>query len=305
MIWNGVMPAITTCFDSNYAVDHKFMADHCRWLLDNGCTGLVPLGSLGEGATLTFDEKLDIIKTCVKAAQGKAPVMGAISSLKTSEAVDLAQGAADAGCDALMVLPPYVYQGNWREMKAHVGAVIKATPLACMLYNNPVAYGTDFLPEQIQELAQEYGNLEAVKESSTDARRVSAILALLGDRLEIFVGVDDMIVEGVAVGATGWIAGLANALPLESVELFNCARSGNREKMFKLYHWFLPLLRMDTTANFVQLIKLVQAEVEMGNPRVRAPRLELAGKELEQVQKLIKDSLRTRPKLSTPVPVGR
>jgi len=301
MIWNGVMPAITTCFDRNYAVDHRFMTEHCRWLLDNGCTGLVPLGSLGEGATLSFEEKLEILKTCVQAAQGKASVMGAISSLKTSEAVDLAKGAVDAGCDALMVLPPYVYQGDWREMKAHVAAVLKATPLSCMLYNNPVAYGTDFLPEQIHELAQEHENLEAVKESSTDARRVSAILALLGNRLEIFVGVDDMIVEGVAGGATGWIAGLANALPLESVELFNCARSGNREKMFKLYHWFLPLLRMDTTPNFVQLIKLVQAEVGMGNARVRAPRLELAGQELEQVQRTIKESLRTRPHLSTPV----
>ena len=307
MIWNGVMPAITTCFDSNYAVDHKFVAEHCRWLLDNGCSGLVPLGSLGEGATLSFEEKIQILNTCVRAAQGKAPVVGTISSLKTSEAADLAKAAADAGCDALMVLPPYVYQGDWREMKAHVAAVLKATPLSCMLYNNPVAYVTDFLPEQIQELAQEYENLEAVKESSTDARRVSAIRALVGDRLEIFVGVDDMIVEGIAVGATGWIAGLANALPRESVELFNCAMSGDREKTFKLYHWFLPLLRMDTPPNFVQLIKLVQAELGMGNPRVRGPRLELADKELAQVQKTIRDSLRTRPNLSNmpAIPVAR
>jgi len=307
MIWNGVMPAITTCFDSNYAVDHKFVAEHCRWLLENGCVGLVPLGSLGEGATLSFEEKIQILNTCVKAAQGKAPVVGTISSLKTSEAADLAKAAADAGCDALMVLPPYVYQGNWREMKAHVAAVIKATPLSCMLYNNPVAYGTDFLPEQILELAQEYGNLEAVKESSTDARRVSAIRALVGNRLEIFVGVDDMIVEGIAVGATGWIAGLANAFPRESVELFSCALSGDREKTFKLYQWFLPLLRMDTTPNFVQLIKLVQAEVGMGNARVRAPRLELTGKELEQIQKTIKGSLRSRPRLDSipAMPVSR
>jgi 1-pyrroline-4-hydroxy-2-carboxylate deaminase len=307
MIWSGVIPAITTCFDSNYAVDHQFMAKHCRWLLDNGCTGVVPLGSLGEGATLTFEEKLQVLETCVKAVQGKVPVVAAISSLKTSEAVDLAKASADAGCDALMVLPPYVYLGDWREMKAHVTAVFKATPLSCMLYNNPVAYVTDFLPPQIQELAQEYGNFEAVKESSSDARRVSAIRALVGDRLEVFVGVDDMIVEGVAVGASGWIAGLANALPRESVELFNYARTGDREKTFKLYQWFLPLLRMDTPPNFVQLVKLVQAEVEMGNPRVRAPRLELAGEELEQVQKTIKDSLRKRPRLDTfaAVPVAR
>ena len=299
MIWNGVMPAITTCFDSDYTVDHKFMAGHCSWLLDNGCTGLVPLGSLGEGATLTFEEKLQVLATCVKAAQGKAPVVAAISSLKTSEAVDLAKAAADVGCDALMVLPPYVYVGDWREMKAHVTAVFKATPLSCMLYNNPVAYVTDFLPTQIQELAQEYENFEAVKESSSDARRVSAIRALVGDRLEVFVGVDDMIVEGIAVGATGWIAGLANALPCESVELFNCASNGDREKTFKLYQWFLPLLRMDTPPNFVQLIKLVQAEVGMGNPRVRPPRLELIGRDLDQVKKTIKDSLSTRPRLDT------
>jgi dihydrodipicolinate synthase/N-acetylneuraminate lyase len=299
MIWNGVMPAITTCFDSNYAVDHRFMAQHCRWLLDSGCTGLVPLGSLGEGATLGFDEKLEILSTCVKAAQGKAPVVAAISSLKTSEAVDLAKAAADVGCDALMVLPPYVYLGDWREMKAHVSAVIRATPLSCMLYNNPVAYGTDFIPSQIQELAEDHPNLEAVKESSSDARRVSAIRALVGDRLAIFVGVDDMIVEGVAVGAVGWIAGLANALPLESVELFNCALNGNREKTFKLYQWFLPLLRMDVPPNFVQLIKLVQDEVGMGNARVRPPRLQLVGQELEQVRKTIKDLLANRPRLDS------
>ena len=130
--------------------------------------------------------------------------------------------AADSGCDGLMVLPPYVYKGSWREMKAHVAAVFAATPLSCMLYNNPIAYGTDFLPEQIQELAAEHENLEAVKESSADVRRVSAIRALLDRRIAISVGVDDAIIEAIGVGANGWVAGLANALPRESVELFNC-----------------------------------------------------------------------------------
>jgi len=209
----------------------------------------------------------------------------------------LAKMAADAGCDGLMVLPPYVYQGNWREMKAHVTAVISATSLPCMLYNNPIAYGTDFLPEQIQELAAENKNLEAVKESSADVRRVSAIRALLDHRLAICVGVDDAVLEAVRVGATGWIAGLANALPRESVELFNRGIKG--EKVFELYRWFLPLLRMDTVPNFVQLIKLVQAEVGIGNARVRPPRLELTGDELEQNQKIIRDALQRRPQ-----PVG-
>lgn len=297
MNWNGVMPAITTCFDQSLQVDHAFMAEHCRWLLDSGCTGIVCLGSLGEGATLSFDEKVKILHTCVKAVKGRAPVVASISALSTHGAVSLAKAAADAGCDALMVLPPYVYQGDWREMKTHVAAVFKATPLGCMLYNNPVAYGTDFLPEQIQELAAEYENFESVKESSTDARRVAAIRALLGDRLEIFVGVDDAILEGIGVGATGWIAGLANALPRESVELFNHAVNCEHEKSFEIYRWFLPLLRMDTVPEFVQLIKLVQAEVGMGNARVRAPRLELTGEKLAAVQRTIREALETRPQL--------
>jgi dihydrodipicolinate synthase/N-acetylneuraminate lyase len=298
MNWNGVMPAITTCFDAKLEVDHNFMAKHCNWLLDNGCTGIVTLGSLGEGATLSNEEKGEILRNSVKAVRGRAPVLASISALSTGEAVSLAKDAAEMGCDALMVLPPYVYQGDWREMKTHVAAVFRATPLACMLYNNPVAYGTDFLPEQIQELAEEHPNFESVKESSTDARRVSAIRALLGDRLEIFVGVDDAILEGIGVGASGWIAGLANALPRESVDLFNYARNSEQEKAFDLYRWFLPLLRMDTVPEFVQLIKLVQAEVGMGNARVRAPRLELTGAKLEQTRAIIRTALNTRPRVT-------
>ena len=168
-----------------------------------------------------------------------------------------------------------------------------------MLYNNPVAYGTDFLPEHIRELAMEHENLGAIKESSTDVRRVSAIRALVDRRLEIFVGVDDAVLEAIGVGATGWIAGLANALPRESVDLWNHGINGDREKAFNLYRWFLPLLRMDTVPHFVQLIKLVQAEVAMGNARVRPPRLELFGPELEQTRRTIQDALRARPQ-----PVG-
>jgi len=295
MNWKGVMPAITTEFKEDLAVDHAFMAAHCSWLLEGGCTGIVALGSLGEGATLSFDEKLAVLGTCVKAVGGRAPVVASVSALSTSEAVAIAKAAADIGCDGLMVLPPYVYQGSWREMKTHVAAVFKASTLPCMLYNNPVAYGTDFIPEQIQELATEHENFEAVKESSTDARRVSAIRALLDDRLELSVGVDDAVVEAIGVGATGWVAGLANALPRESVDLFNLGISGDADKAFELYRWFLPLLRMDTVPNFVQLIKLVQAEVGHGHARVRPPRLELVGDELKQTRKIIQEALRTRP----------
>jgi 1-pyrroline-4-hydroxy-2-carboxylate deaminase len=183
-------------------------------------------------------------------------------------------------------------------MKAHIASILRSTSLPGMLYNNPVAYGTDFLPEQIQELAAEHENLQAVKESTTDVRRVTAIRALIGNRLRIFVGVDDAIVEGIAAGAVGWVAGLVNALPLESVALFDAAVAGRDHEAFALYRWFLPLLRMDTAPKFIQLIKLVQQEFGMGSARVRMPRMELTGAELDEARKTIQQALKTRPALS-------
>jgi len=304
MNWSGVMPAITTGFDSDLNVNHKFVSEHCSWLVDNGCTGIVTPGSLGEGATLTYQEKLELWSTVIEAVGARVPIVAAIAALSTREAVDLAQQAAKRGCRGLMVLPPYVYRSDWREMKQHVEAVFRATELSCMLYNNPIAYGTDFLPEQIEELAAEHENLHAVKESSTDVRRVTAIRALLGSRLSILVGVDDAIVESIEMGASGWVAGLVNALPKESVDLFNFALNGNRERAFELYNWFLPLLRMDTVPKFVQLIKLVQQEVGMGSARVRPPRMELAGDELEQALRTIRATLANRPDFQTTAQVA-
>lgn len=295
MKWTGVVPAITTCFASGSPIDHGFMTAHCQWLIENGCTGVVALGSLGEGATLESDEKVAILSNCAKAVKGRAAMVAAISSLTTTESVRLAKAAADAGCDGLMVLPPYVYRGDWREMKAHVTAVFQATRLSCMLYNNPIAYGTDFLPEQIKELAGENGNLHAVKESSADVRRISAIRALIGERLALLVGVDDAILEGIGAGAVGWVAGLANALPRESVDLFNYGVEGKVSQAFELYRWFLPLLRLDTVPKFVQLIKLVQEELGVGNADVRGPKLRLTGTELEATRKLIHESIKARP----------
>jgi 1-pyrroline-4-hydroxy-2-carboxylate deaminase len=294
----GVMPATTTAFDQDLNIDHAFVAKHAKWLIDNGCTGIVTPGSLGESATLSFEEKVGLWKTVIDAAGDRVPVVAAIASLSTAEAVRLAERAADVGCSGLMVLPPYVYRSDWREMKAHIEAVFRATRLSCMLYNNPVSYGTDFLPEQIAELTREHENFEAVKESSTDVRRVTWIRELVSDRLAIFVGVDDAIVEGIAMGAVGWIAGLVNALPRESVDLFNYAMNGERAKAMALYGWFLPLLRMDTVPKFVQLIKLVQQEVGMGNARVRPPRLELEGVELEETLRTIRQALANRENIS-------
>jgi dihydrodipicolinate synthase/N-acetylneuraminate lyase len=297
MNWRGVIPAMTTAFKPDYSVDHDLIAKHASWLIDNGCAGVVALGSLGESATLRFEEKVEILKTLVAALDGKVPVVAGIASLSTMEAVDLARAAADAGCSGLMVLPPYVYSSDWREMKSHVQPVIRATKLSCMLYNNPVSYKTDFLPEQIFELANDNSNLHAVKESSADARRVTALKAICGERLKIFVGVDDLIVEGVRAGAVGWIAGLVNAFPKESVALYNYAMRGEAKKADELYKWFLPLLRMDTVPKFVQLIKLVQQEVGWGHERVRAPRCGMAGAERKAALETLKIALKNRPKI--------
>jgi dihydrodipicolinate synthase/N-acetylneuraminate lyase len=296
MIWSGVMPALTTPFDEAMKVEHGFLAQHAAWQLGNGCTGLVMLGSLGEGATLEHAEKVAILKTAVRVA-GTAPVVAAISSLSTDGATRLAKEAEDVGCSGLMVLPPYVYTSDWREMKNHVSTVIGSTRLSCMLYNNPVAYKTDFLPMEMAELAQKHENLHAVKESSADVRRVTAIREVLGDRLRICVGVDDVLVEGVYAGAVGWVAGLVNAYPAESVRLFHLAIAGKSEEAFELYRWFLPLLRMDTVPKFVQLIKWVQEQAGVGSARVRSPRLELNGRELEEAKAIFARSVAARPKV--------
>ena len=296
MKWTGVIPAMTTAFKADMSVDHAFIARHARWLVDNGCNGVVALGSLGESATLNFDEKVAILETLVSELKGK-PVVAGIASLSTAEAVALAQAAEAAGCTGLMVLPPYVYTSDWREMRAHVQAVIRATKLSCMLYNNPVSYKTDFLAEQIKELAANNPNLHAVKESSADVRRVTAIKAICGDRLALCVGVDDAIVEGARAGAVCWIAGLVNAFPRESVALYEYSMRGEKKKADELYRWFLPLLRMDTVLKFVQLIKLVQQEVGMGSERVRGPRLIMAGAERKAALETLKVALANRPKL--------
>ena len=296
MKWTGVISAVTTAFQPDHSVDHAFLAKHAQWQVENGCDGVVAPGSLGESATLAPDEKIAILKTLVNAL-GRMPVVAGIAALGTAEAVALARAAEDAGCAALMVLPPYVYAGDWREMKAHVQAILRATRLSCMLYNNPPAYKTDFLPEQIAELAAEHTNLHAVKESSGDVRRVTALKALCGDRLALFVGLDDVVVEGVRAGAVGWIAGLTNALPREAAALYRYALRGETGQAEALYRWFLPLLRMDATVKFVQSIKLVQQEVGMGNERVRGPRLPLAGAERDAALATIRAALSSRPKV--------
>ena len=297
MKWEGVYPAFTTPFREDLSVDLGFLGGHLETMREAGCGGFVPLGSLGESATLAVSEKEEILRECRRVLGGRARLVAGIAALSTADAVAAARMAERSGCDGLMVLPPYVYRPDPRETAAHFSTVIGATGLPCMLYNNPIAYGTDVTAEELAALASRHANLEAVKESSGDVRRVTAIRSLLGGRLAVFMGVDDLILEGVAAGATGWIAGLVNALPRESVRLFDLAAAGKFEEARPLYAWFLPLLRLDVVPKFVQLIKLVQQEAGCGSERVRPPRLPLAGKERDEALALIRESLRTRPKI--------
>ena len=254
--WKGVYPALTTAFGPDGAVDEGAVEAHAARMVAEGCAGLVALGSLGEGATLAAEEKDAVLRAVLRGAAGRVPVVAGIGALATAEAVGLARRAAGLGCAGLMVLPPFAYSTDAAEMGAHVAAVLEATDLPAMLYNNPGAYRTDFLPGEILELAAAHPGLRAVKESSGDVRRITALRAGAPGRLALLVGLDDAVVEGVAAGADGWVAGLVNAFPAESVALLRLARSardgGPRGELEALQRWFLPLLRMDGLPKFVQ-----------------------------------------------------
>ena len=298
--WAGVMPAITTPFDDAGEVDYAFLSEHAVWLVDHGATGIIPCGSLGEGATLSLEEKQRVIDTCVRAVGHRVPVIPGIAAASTREAGRLAASASVMGARGLMVLPPYIHKGPFHEMEAHVEAVMAATDLPCMLYNNPVAYGVDFPPGWIADLAERQEKLKAVKDSSGDARRITAVRSLVGDRLALFAGLDDMVVEAVRQGAVGWVAGLVNALPGESVLLFDKAVAGLEDRPSALeadeiYRWFLPMLRLDCVPEFVQLIKLVQQEVQRGSENVRAPRIPAVGALREGAIAVIREALEKRP----------
>jgi dihydrodipicolinate synthase/N-acetylneuraminate lyase len=293
--WAGIFPAITTPFQTDLSVDYQAFVAQAQWMVKSGCQGIVALGSLGEAPVLTMQEKTEIVKKLRQSLDAKAPVIAGIAALSTADAVALANAAQGAGADGLMVLPPQLYRSDWRETQAHLSAIFNATPLSCMLYNNPVAYGTDITPEQMVELRSRHKNFHAVKESSGDLRRITSLKYLAGSSLAIFVGMDDVVVESVAAGAIGWIAGLVNAFPEESVRLFQLAQGGPSKELDSLYDWFLPLLRLDTVPKFVQLIKLIQQECGGPSERVRPPRLELIGTEREEVIALTRRCLQAAP----------
>ncbi len=295
--WRGIYPAVTTKFTSDDKLDIAEMERCYQLQVDAGVHGLITCGSLGEASTLDADEKVEVLKTAIRVAKGRIPVLQTVSSGSTRQAQAAAEAAAKAGAAGLMVLPGLPYKSEPHETIAHYRAVAKAGGVPVMIYNNPPAYGVDITPRMLVELSQD-PLMVAVKESSDDIRRVTQIINLLGDKMTIFTGVDNLALESLAMGATGWVAGLVCAFPEETVAVYELHRAGRMDEALAVYRWFQPLLDLDVSARLVQNIKLVEAIATGTNDRCRAPRMALMGTERARIEKIVKDAMAKRPKLT-------
>jgi 4-hydroxy-tetrahydrodipicolinate synthase len=294
--WKGVFPAITTQFAPDQSLNLPATAKHLEILIEAGIHGVVLLGTVGENTALTYEEKLSVLREMKKTAAGRIPVLTGVAEYTTALACRYARDAENAGIDGLMVLPGMVYKSDGRETLTHFRAVARSTGLPIMIYNNPVSYGVDVPPEGFQELAGE-GNIVAIKESSENVRRMTDLHNLLGDRFILFAGVDDLFLESAMLGAQGWIAGLVNAFPGETMALWSLAESGQWQQARQLYRWFTPLLHLDTKIKLVQYIKLAMAETGFGSEMVRAPRLPLVDAEREEILRIVRQAIATRPEV--------
>jgi 4-hydroxy-tetrahydrodipicolinate synthase len=292
--WQGVFPAATTQFKADQSLDIAATLQHVDAMIEAGIDGLIMLGTVGENCSLESFEKRDVLKATVAHVAGRVPVLSGVAEYTTALARRFAHDAEEIGVDGLMVLPAMVYKSDARETIAHYRAVARASRLPIMCYNNPVSYGVDISPESFAELADE-PTLVAIKESSENPRRMTDLRNVVGDRYVLFCGVDDLVLESVALGAEGWVSGLVNAFPCENRLLWAFATSGRFEEARKVYRWYTPLLHLDTHPKLVQYIKLAASECGYGTETVRAPRLPIVGEEREQVLALIRKAIATRP----------
>ena len=294
--WSGVFPAVTTPLTADHQLDREAMLREYRGQIDAGVHGLVVCGSLGESSTLTRAEKLDVLSAALEASAGRVPVLCGIAEFSTSVACQFAEDAAARGADGFMVLPPLLYVSDGPETLTYIREIARATDRPIMIYNNPPAYKVDVTPEMFAELADE-PTVVAIKESSDDVRRITDIKNLVGDRYQIFCGVDNIALEALVLGADGWLAGLVCAFPEETVAIYELVKSGRIQEAVEIYRWFMPLLHLDVNPKLVQNIKLAQAMVDRGSEHVRPPRLPLSGAEREQVVGIIEHALANRPTL--------
>lgn len=292
--WRGVFPAVTTQFKPDEALDLDATQKHIDVLIASGCRGLVMLGTVGENASLAASEKQQVLRAAKEAAGGRVPVLSGVTEYTTSIASDFARDCEDIGIDGLMVLPCMVYKSDARETLVHYRSVARASGLPIMAYNNPVSYGVDITPKMFAELSDE-GTIVALKESSEDVRRITDIANLVGERYILFSGVDDLALESIVLGAVGWVAGLVNAFPKESVAIFDLALAGRWEEARVLYRWLTPVFHLDTSPKLVQYIKIGQQVMGLGSEVVRAPRLVLEGDERARIISLFESTAAQRP----------
>ncbi len=295
-MWKGVFPALTTKFTTSDSLDYPLFEKNLNTQLAAGVDGVILGGTLGEASVLSNEEKFDLVKFTIDKVAGKVPVILNIAEGSTREAIKLAQQAEKTGARGLMMLPPMRYKSDHRETVAYYKAVATATPLPLMVYNNPVDYKVEVTLDMFAELA-ELPSIQAVKESTRDVSNVTRMINRFGDRFKILCGVDTLAMEELLMGAHGWVAGLVCAFPAETVAIYRLIRAGKVTEALKIYRWFLPLLELDIHAKLVQYIKMAESETGIGSEAVRAPRLVLAGKERDQVLKIIRDGIQSRPAL--------
>lgn len=294
--WRGVFPALTSKFTADGSLDWEAMASHLDFQLDAGVHGIVILGSLAENSTLSDNEKAEVVRFFASHERRGRPLITTVAERSTRRACEYVAACEDAGADGFMLLPPMGYQANRREMMAYLNSVAGATSLPIMLYNNPIAYGTDITPADFVELA-ENDSFQAIKESSGDTRRITEIQRLTGDRYAIYCGIDDLAFECLALGAVGWIAGLVVAFPRETVRIYELMKAGEWQQARAIYDWFLPLLALDVGPLFIHQIKLVEELVGVGSARLRAPRLQLPDDRVAEIRSIVARALETRPQL--------
>ncbi len=295
--WTGVFPACTTQLKKDQSIDLSATARHFEVLIESGVTGLVVCGSLGENQTLDPDEKRIVVKCAVETAAGRVPVLSGVAESSTRAAIRYVQDVEKLGANGVMLMPPMSYKGDSRESMTYLRAVAKGGGLPIMIYNNPLSYANDITPALFAELADE-PKFVAIKESSGDPRRITELYNTVGGRYAVFTGVDDLVLESSILGIDGWVAGTGIAFPVENQRLWELMRAGKWDEARALYRWFQPLLKLDTHPHFVQYIKLCEQETGLGVEWVRAPRLPIVGDERKQVLKIIRDGIRSRPKLA-------
>jgi dihydrodipicolinate synthase/N-acetylneuraminate lyase len=292
--WSGVFPAVPTQFNDDLSLNVPATIQHVEALLDDGIHGLIMLGTIGENCSLTMEEKIQVLKATVEVAKDRVPVLNGVAEFTTQGACDTCLAADNAGVDGHMVMPAMVYNSDRRETVNHFRTVAAATPLPIMVYNNPPVYRVDVTPEMLQDLS-DVDNIVCVKEASGHVPRVTDLFNALGDRYLIFSGLDDVALESIMLGCTGWISGLVDAFPRENRLMWDAATSGDYQKALEIYRWYMPMLHFDSHPKLVQYIKLTCAEMGYGTETVRAPRMVLVGEERERVLKIVRASVATRP----------